>query len=68
MTNPILYYFTNGFKIPNIGPNGLNLTPNDSKFDADSKNGIRMPRKTIFGREVQKTKPVIMVFTRKAKN
>ena len=65
MTNPILYYFINGCKIPNIGPNEPNLTINDSKFDADSKSGIRLPRKTIFGREIQKTKPVIMVFRRK---
>ena len=42
--------YSSAFYNLNIAQNKLKLTPNDCKFDPDSKNRLRLTRKRIFGK------------------
>ena len=50
----VLYQNVFECRILNIDQKRLTLSPNDCKFDADSKTGLQMPRKTIFRTGVKK--------------
>ena len=55
-------------KILNNGPTKLKWTPNDRKFNADSKNHLRSPRKTIFRRTFEKHDQYLLIIRGRGKN